>query len=92
MVAVPCPLSFAGATGASCDLTMALVSVGFALGLAGAAHIATSHHLHRGVVRSHPLFRADLNGVVLCGGLSLDVPPCAPGRWRTSADGFGRKS
>ena len=27
---------------ASCDLMMALVSAGFALGLAGAAHIATS--------------------------------------------------
>ncbi len=30
---------------ASCDLMMALVSAGFALGLAGAAHIATSREL-----------------------------------------------
>src|SRR3546814_8369594 len=30
---------------ATCDLMMALVSAGFALGLAGAAHIATSREL-----------------------------------------------
>src|SRR3546814_18397254 len=37
---------------ATCDLMMALVSAGFALGLAGAAHIATSREL---VVVARPL-------------------------------------